>query len=66
VFTREGDKLFMQPTGQGKTEIIPESETDFFVAIADVQVTFVKDDQGQVNQAVVHQNGRSLTAKKIK
>ncbi|HEX3146316.1 MAG TPA: serine hydrolase [Pyrinomonadaceae bacterium] len=66
VFTREGDKLFMQPTGQGKTEIIPESETDFFVAVADVQVTFVKDDRGQVSQAVLHQNGRSLPAKKIK
>ena len=66
VFTREGDKLFMQPTGQSKTEIIPESETDFFVVVADVQVTFVKNDQGQVTQAVLHQNGRSVTAKKIK
>jgi D-alanyl-D-alanine-carboxypeptidase/D-alanyl-D-alanine-endopeptidase len=66
VFTREGDKLFMQPTGQSRVEIFPESETDFFLAVADVQVTFVKDDQGQVNQTIFHQNGRNLTAKKIK
>jgi CubicO group peptidase (beta-lactamase class C family) len=66
VFTREGDKFFMQPTGQSKVEIIPESETDFFLAVADVQVTFVKDDKGQVNAATLNQNGRKLTAKKIK
>jgi CubicO group peptidase (beta-lactamase class C family) len=66
VFTREGDKFFMQPTGQSKVEIFPESETDFFLTVADVQVTFVKDDQGQVTQAILHQSGRNLTAKKIK
>jgi hypothetical protein len=66
VFTHEGDKLFMQPTGQSKVEILPESETDFFLAVADIQVTFVKDDKGQVNGATLHQNGRNLTAKKIK
>ena len=66
VFTREGDKLFMQPTAQSKVEIFPESETDFFLTVADVQVTFVKDDQGQVNQAILFQSGRKVTAKKIK
>jgi len=66
VFTREGDKFFMQPTGQGKVEIFAESETDFFLAVADVQVTFVKDDTGQVSGAVLHQNGRNMSGKKIK
>jgi CubicO group peptidase (beta-lactamase class C family) len=66
VFTREGDKFFMQPTGQSKTEIFPESESDFFLVVADIQVTFVKDDKGQVIEAVLHQNGRNQTAKKIK
>ena len=66
VFTHEGDKLFMQPTGQSKVEILPESETDFFLGVADIQVTFVKDDKGQVNAAILHQNGRNVTAKKIK
>jgi hypothetical protein len=66
VFSREGDKFFLQPTGQSKVEIFPESETDFFLAVADVQVSFVKDDKGQVSQAILHQNGRNQTAKKIK
>lgn len=66
VFTREGYKLFMQPTGQSKVEIFPESETDFFLTVVDAQVSFVKDDKGQVNEAILYQNGRKLPAKKIK
>jgi D-alanyl-D-alanine-carboxypeptidase/D-alanyl-D-alanine-endopeptidase len=66
IFSREGDKFFIQPPGQSKTEILPESETDFFLAAADAQVTFVKDDKGEVIQAVLHQAGRNQTAKKIK
>jgi len=66
VFTREGDKFFMQPTGQSKVEIFPESETDFFLTVADVQVTFVKDDKGGVNAAILRQSGRNVTAKRIK
>ena len=66
VFSREGDKFFLQPTGQSKVEILPESETDFFLAVADVQVSFVKDDKGEVTQAILHQSGRTQTAKKIK
>ncbi len=66
VFTREGDKFFMQPTAQSKVEIFPESETDFFLTVVDAQITFVKDDKGQVTQAVLHQSGRNQAAKKIK
>ncbi|HEX3084429.1 MAG TPA: serine hydrolase [Pyrinomonadaceae bacterium] len=66
IFSREGDRFFIQPTGQNKTEILAESETDFFLARADAQVTFVKDYKGEVTQAVLHQAGRNQTAKKIK
>src|SRR5262245_15856312 len=66
VFSREGEKFFLQPPGQSKVEIFPESETDFFLDVADAQVTFVKDDKGQVTQVVLHQNGRNQTLKKIK
>ena len=65
VFSREADKFFMQPTGQNKTEIFAESETDFFLAVADVQVTFVKDEKGQVTQVVLHQAGRNQALKKV-
>jgi CubicO group peptidase (beta-lactamase class C family) len=66
VFTREGNKFFMQPTAQSKVEILPESETDFFLTAVDAQISFVKDDKGQVTQVILHQGGRNQTAKKIK
>jgi hypothetical protein len=66
TFSREGDKFFTQATGQGRIEIFAETETDFFSEVVDAQVTFVKDDKGQVTQVVLHQNGINQPAKKVK
>jgi CubicO group peptidase (beta-lactamase class C family) len=63
--TREGDHLMAQPTGQPKLEIFPESETDFFLKIADIGLTFVKDEQGKVTHMVVHQGGRDTRGKRL-
>ncbi|MCI0489741.1 MAG: DUF3471 domain-containing protein [Blastocatellia bacterium] len=68
VFTivREGNRLFGQATGQPRLELFPESETKFFLKIADAQVTFVKGEKGEVTELVIHQNGRNVRAKKVK
>lgn len=63
--TKEDNRLFAQATGQGKAEVFPESETKFFYTIVDAQLTFVKDDKGQVKHLVLHQNGRDLEARKL-
>ena len=65
TITREGDRLFVQPTGQGKSEIFPESETEFFSKIVDAQITFVKGESGEVTQLVLHQNGQDMVGKKV-
>ena len=65
-FSREGDKFFAQATGQEKFEIFAETETDFFLEEVDAQVTFVKDDKGQISHVVLHQNKVDQQAKKIK
>ncbi|HKF46879.1 MAG TPA: serine hydrolase [Terracidiphilus sp.] len=57
TFTVEGNQLFGAMNQQGKTPIFAESETRFFLKMADVQIDFVKDGQGQVTGLVVHQNG---------
>jgi len=54
------------PAGQGKFELFAETETDFFLKVVDAQITFVKDDKGQVTNLVLHQNGVNQTAKKVK
>lgn len=63
--TREGDRLMAEPTGQPKHEILPESETEFFLKAADITLTFVKDDKGKVTHVVVHQGGRDQKAPRL-
>jgi CubicO group peptidase (beta-lactamase class C family) len=63
--SREGDKFYAQVTGQPKVEMFAESETKFFLRVVDAQITFVKDEKGQVTHLVLNQNGE-IEAKKIK
>ena len=64
--THEGDQLFAQATGQNRFELFAETETNFFLKVVDAQITFVKDDKGQVTSLVLHQNGVNQPAKKTK
>lgn len=64
--TVEEGRLRGQVTGQPKIELYPESETRFFLLAAPVQITFVKDERGQVTQLILEQSGQSITAKKVK
>ncbi|MBO0933769.1 serine hydrolase [Fibrella aquatilis] len=60
AITFENEKLFLQVTGQGKLEIFPETETDFFLSVVDAQLTFYKNESGQVTHVVIHQNGDTV------
>jgi CubicO group peptidase (beta-lactamase class C family) len=55
--TREGDHLFTQATGQGKIEVFPETDHDFFLKVIDAQITFVTDSQGKATSLILHQGG---------
>ena len=51
--TASGEQLFLQSTGAPKFELVPESETNFFLkAVPDIQVTFWKDASGEVSRLV--------------
>jgi len=65
TFTREGDRLMTQITGQPKLEVFPESETVFFLKVVDATITFVKDEKGHVSHIVIHQGGRDTKAKRL-
>ncbi|MFC1724545.1 DUF3471 domain-containing protein [candidate division KSB1 bacterium] len=62
--TKQKDKLFSQVSGQQSVEIFPESETEFFLKIADIQITFVKDEAGKVTHLILHRAGRDTKAEK--
>jgi CubicO group peptidase (beta-lactamase class C family) len=65
--TREGDQIFTQATGQGKAEIFPQSETEFFLKVVDARITFQRGDagDGKVTGLVLHQGGRDVPAKRL-
>ena len=64
--TVENAKLMAQATGQPKFELFAESETEFFLKAVDAQVTFVKDEKGNVTSLILRQGGRDTPAQKIK
>lgn len=63
--TREGNQLFVQATGQGKAEVFPESERDYFYKVVDAQITFEVDSLGKATGLILHQNGMNQPAKRI-
>ncbi|MGD2153902.1 MAG: serine hydrolase [Gemmatimonadales bacterium] len=62
--TRDGDRLIVQATGQSPVEILPESETEFFVEEIDAQITFVRSPSGSVDRLILHQGGRDIPAER--
>lgn len=63
--TREGDKMFVEPTGQGKFEIFPESLHHFFLKVVDAQLTFNQKGKEKATEVTLHQNGQNMPAKRI-
>ena len=66
TMTKEDNRLMMQATGQSRAQLFPETETMFFLRVVDAQVTFVRDNKGQVTGLVLRQKGREIQANKIK
>jgi CubicO group peptidase (beta-lactamase class C family) len=58
--TREGNRLIAEADGR-KFELLPETDTKFFVREYDAQImfTFVKDEQGQVNHLIYNRTQRA-------
>lgn len=66
TFTREGNRLFTQATGQQRFEIFAQSESKFFLKVVDAQVEFIVEPDGSVNRMLLHQGGRTTEGKRIK
>ena len=54
---KEGDRLFIHPTGQSRSEIFASSQNRFFSKIVNAQITFNKNDTGEITSLTLHQNG---------
>jgi ketosteroid isomerase-like protein len=64
--TKERDKLMNQATGQPKLELLPESEIGFFIKDFSALFIFMRGQKGEVNRLITIQDGRIISAKRIK
>ncbi|MFN0059751.1 MAG: serine hydrolase [Planctomycetota bacterium] len=63
--TREGSKLFMQATGQGRAEAFAESETKFFFKVVDAQIEFAIGADGRASLLTLFQGGQAMPSKRV-
>jgi predicted esterase len=59
---REGGRLLVAQQGQGGTELVPESETDFFLIAQSLRLAFEKDASGRATALLVKVPGREIRA----
>ncbi len=62
---KEGDKLMLVAPGWMKAEAFPESETRFFLRAMDAQMTFVRNEKGEVTGFVFEMGNRTMQAKRV-
>jgi hypothetical protein len=63
--TREGNSLVVQIPMQPKLVFLPSSETRFFLKNSDTDLIIVKNEKGEVTEAVI-EGGRTTRAKRVK
>lgn len=61
----DGD-LAVKLGDQPRFPVYPESESTFFFEVVDAQITFVRNESGEVVSLVLHQGGRDQEAKRIR
>jgi hypothetical protein len=60
--TQEGDRLYVQATGQPKFPVFASANDEFFYKVVEARLTFRRGEDGKVTGLTLHQNGRDLPA----
>lgn len=61
----EDNALFVESPGQGKWQLLPESEFGFFIQEVNTPLTFRLDESGEVIGYAYRQSGRDIMGEKI-
>ncbi|MXY48843.1 MAG: serine hydrolase [Gemmatimonadetes bacterium] len=59
-------KLYGQPPGQPRSELILESSGDFYLEDEDARITFVPDEEGNVDHFLFLQDGQTHRAERVR
>ncbi len=65
TITKEDNKLMGQAAGQPKSELIPQSDTAFFVNAGNSEITFERDEKGNVVRFAMKNASQNLSAKRL-
>ena len=65
TFTREGEMLHTQATGQSRLDIVPTSDSTFALVQVEASVTFHRNEDGDVDGATLNQNGQQQHATRL-
>lgn len=63
--TVEDGKLFTQATGQPQVEVFASEKDEFYLKVVDAQISFNRNDAGEVESLTLHQGGQHLPAPKV-
>jgi serine-type D-Ala-D-Ala carboxypeptidase/endopeptidase len=63
--TRQGDRLYLQATGQPRFRIRPTTPTRFYLTQVEAEVEFVADSTGKATRLILHQGGRSSPGDRV-
>lgn len=63
--TRQGDRFYVELTGQPALEVYPESDSKFFYKLVPAQLSFEAGADGRAQALVLHQNGFEQRAPRI-
>lgn len=66
IISREGNRFFGQATANPKRELFAVSETKFSIPEIEVQITFVKNEKGEVVELLYERNDGVLYCKRTK
>jgi CubicO group peptidase (beta-lactamase class C family) len=65
IISKEGDKLMGQPGNSPKAELIPQSETTFFIREANSELMFERDEKGNVLRFTMKSGNQTQSAKRL-
>lgn len=65
TITKITDALSVNVPGEGTFTFYPETSTSFFMREANVQLGFITDEQDQVAEIIVNQEGTEMRAKRV-
>ncbi|MBB6095570.1 hypothetical protein HNQ60_004460 [Povalibacter uvarum] len=63
--TLEGDRLFVESTGEAKVEILAENPTTFFARGREWRLVFRPDQRGAAKQVVFRQQGQEFVGERV-